>query len=73
LVVYHDGTVLKITYVVIGLLASLAPILSIWVLTKMHTMRARLWTIAGFNVGIALSLQLFTEAKRTDIFSVTAA
>ncbi|KAF2439438.1 hypothetical protein P171DRAFT_369901 [Karstenula rhodostoma CBS 690.94] len=73
MVVYHDSTVLKITYSIIGILAGLAPILSILVLTKLHTLKARLWTIAMFNVGIALSLQLFTEAKRTDIFAVTAA
>lgn len=70
---YYDDSVRKITYGIVGIFAGLAPILSIFVLSQLHTMKARLWTIAAFNVGIALSLQLFTRAERTDIFAVTAA
>ncbi|KAJ4350371.1 uncharacterized protein N0V89_008992 [Didymosphaeria variabile] len=73
MVTYKDRTIHRATYIIIGTLAGLAPILSIIVLTKLHTMKARLWTTAVFNVGIAFSLQLFTEAKRMDIFAVTAA
>ncbi|KAK7185595.1 hypothetical protein PSPO01_08281 [Paraphaeosphaeria sporulosa] len=36
-------------------------------------LKSRLWAIGGFNLRIALSLQLFTEAKRTETFAVTAA
>lgn len=73
MMLYEDKTVLRFTYVIIGTLAGLAPILSIMVLSKLHTIKARLWVAATFNIGIALSLQLFTEAKRMDIFAVTAA
>ncbi|KAF1950479.1 hypothetical protein CC80DRAFT_577070 [Byssothecium circinans] len=71
--VYYDDTVLKITLWMTSLVASLIPVASILVLREFHTDQQKLGVIAGFNVLITLCLLLFTEARRTDIFAVTAA
>lgn len=73
LVWYGEGTLRRITLLVTTALASLLPILSIVILYHVHPMKARLGIIAAFNVLISFCLALFTSAKRTDIFAVTAA
>ncbi|KAF1950594.1 hypothetical protein CC80DRAFT_554142 [Byssothecium circinans] len=55
------------------IIASLAPVVSIIVLTTISSLRGRLGTIAAFNVLVAVFLTLLTDARRTDVFSVTAA
>jgi hypothetical protein len=70
---YHDATVLRATLWITSFVASLLPILSIIVLIHLETLKAKLWTIAGFNVLISFCLNMFTEASRKDAFAVTAA
>jgi hypothetical protein len=73
--IYHDNTVLRITFVLTSALASLLPLASIIALNAFgeHHTAAKLGTIAAFMVFSAVCLTLFTEARRTDVFSVTAA
>ncbi|KAF2734792.1 hypothetical protein EJ04DRAFT_436405 [Polyplosphaeria fusca] len=73
LVGYQDKTVLRITYWVTNLFASLMPIASIVVLHLVRPMSARLSIIAAFNVALCIGLSGLTSAKRSEIFAVTAA
>ena len=70
---YEDTHVLKITYAITSILASLIPIASITVLYYIHSMPARLGVISAFNVLLSLCLVAFTNAKRAEIFAITAA
>lgn len=70
---YEDTTVFKITYWITSIVASLIPILSIVILYKVNSMKARLGIIAGFNVLISICLSGLTNAKRSEIFAITAA
>lgn len=69
---YYDSKVLKITYWITSILASLVPILSIIVLYSIHSMPKRLGMIAAFNVLISICLVAFTSAKRVEVFAVAA-
>jgi hypothetical protein len=68
----RDNRVFKITQWLTSSLASAVPVISIAVLDRIKTREARIGTIAAFNVLLAVCLIIFTEAKRTDIFAVTA-
>ncbi|KAF1967562.1 hypothetical protein BU23DRAFT_542456 [Bimuria novae-zelandiae CBS 107.79] len=70
---YEDTKVLKITYWMTSIVASLIPISSIVILYTVHSMPARLGIIAGFNVLISICLSGLTSAKRAEVFAVTAA
>lgn len=69
----RDDRIFRVTMWITSLIASAFPIISIAVLNQIHLMSNRITVIAAFNVLIALCLMHFTEAKRTEIFSVTAA
>lgn len=76
---YYDSSVLKITFALTSILASLLPIASITVLVALsprpmdRALRTQIGSVAAFNVFISLCLTIFTDAKRTDVFAVTAA
>lgn len=72
-VVYYDRSVLKWTFWMTSILASLMPIASIVVLISVKSLPGRVAVIAAFNVLISICLTVFTDAKRTDCFAVTAA
>ena len=71
--VIYDSSVHRATLWMTSIFASLLPIASILVLTNLQTLKAKLGTIAAFNVLISVCLTIFTDAKRIDIFAVTAA
>jgi hypothetical protein len=73
MVVYSNGKLLRITYWITSTLASLLPVSSIIILYFVRSMLARLTVIAGFNVIFSLCLLGFTNARRSEIFAVTAA
>jgi hypothetical protein len=70
---YEDSTIYRITYWITSILASLIPIVSISVLYCVHSMPARLAIIAAFNVLVSVCLMGFANAKRAEVFAVTAA
>lgn len=70
---YEDGKIMQITYWLTSVIASLLPIGSIVILYKVHSMAARLGIIAAFNVLVSLCLSAFTNAKRAEVFAITAA
>ncbi|KAF2690764.1 hypothetical protein K458DRAFT_473865 [Lentithecium fluviatile CBS 122367] len=69
---YEDATVLKITYWIMSILASLILIAFIVVLYCVPSMPTRLDVISAFNVLISVSLIAFTNAKRAEVFAITA-
>lgn len=69
----HDETIFGLTFWFTSGIASILPVVSIILLVKMESLNGRLGLIATFNVIISLCLTLFTEARRTDVFAVTAA
>jgi len=71
--IYYDSTVLRATSWITCILASLLPIASIIVLTHLRTLNTKLWVIAAFNVFTSVCLRTLTDAKRAEIFAVTAA
>lgn len=72
-VVIYDSVIMRVTFWITSIIASMIPIASIVVLLHLNSRAARLGAIAGFNVLITVCLSLFTEARRTDCFAVTAA
>jgi hypothetical protein len=70
---YEDTNIQRVTYWITNILASLIPIASIVVLSSVHSLSGRLATIASFNVLISICLSVFTGAKRSEVFAVTAA
>jgi hypothetical protein len=71
--VYYDSTVLKLTFILTSAMAALIPVASILVLLQLKSRTAKMCAIAAFNVLISVILTFFTDAKRTDVFSVNAA
>ncbi|KAI4675045.1 uncharacterized protein J4E88_007949 [Alternaria novae-zelandiae] len=71
--VYYDTTVLRATSWMTSILASLLPIASILILLHLETLSTKLWVIGAFNVLLSVCLRTLTEAKRAEVFAVTAA
>jgi hypothetical protein len=69
----HDETVYKLRFWLTSTIAAIMPVLSILLLVKMETLNGRLGIIAAFNVLVSICLTFSTEARRTDVFAVTAA
>ena len=70
---YEDSTIYRVTYWFTSILASLIPIASIVVLYRVQSMPARLGIITAFNVLVSVCLMGFANAKRAEVFAVTAA
>ncbi|KAH4116562.1 hypothetical protein HBH47_166270 [Parastagonospora nodorum] len=69
----REDRVFRITLWTTCIVASMMRVLSIVVLTRLKEANERLGVIAGFNALLSVCLLWFTDAKRTDIFAVTAA
>ncbi|OCK94898.1 uncharacterized protein K441DRAFT_559211 [Cenococcum geophilum 1.58] len=70
---YNDDSLLRITFWITTVVASLLPVASISILYCVHSILARLAIIAAFNVVVSVCLTGFTAAKRMDVFAVAAA
>jgi hypothetical protein len=70
---YEDSTIYRITYWITSILASLIPIASIVALYYVRSMPAKLATIAAFNVLVSVCLMGLANAKRAEVFAITAA
>lgn len=73
LIKYNYRTLARSTALTTTMIACLLPILSISALYSIRSMKARLGAIAAFNVLLSVCLDVFTTAKRVEIFGVTAA
>ncbi|OCL08141.1 hypothetical protein AOQ84DRAFT_293747 [Glonium stellatum] len=72
-IIYLNNKLLRITYWITSIIASILPVSSIVILYCVKSMLARLAIIAGFNIIVSLCLLSFTDAKRSEAFAVTAA
>jgi len=70
---YKDSTIFKITYLLTSIVASLISVISIIVLYRINSTKARLGVIAAFNILMTLCLVGMTKAKRSEVFTVTTA
>ena len=71
--VYYDTTVIKITLWFSSMIAAVLPIASILVLIQLNSLKAKLCTIAAFNVCMSFCLTFIANAKRAEVFAVTSA
>jgi hypothetical protein len=69
---YKTSSLLRITYWVTTIVASLLPIASITTLYFVKPMVFKLAIMAGLNVFVSICLLSFTTAKRSEIFAVSA-
>ncbi|KAH7401788.1 hypothetical protein DE146DRAFT_754398 [Phaeosphaeria sp. MPI-PUGE-AT-0046c] len=69
----EDSRVLRITYWITSILASLIPITSIAILYQVQSMSARLGIIAVFNMLLSICLVGLANANRAEVFAITAA
>lgn len=70
---YNHELWLRYTSSSITVVACLLPVLFISVLCSVHTTKWRLLAIGCFNILSSVCLDLFTTARRVEIFAVTAA
>jgi hypothetical protein len=70
---YDDEKLLRLTYFVTTVSASLIPIISVIALYYVKTMSARLSLVTVFMFLFAANLTYFASAKRIDVFVATAA
>jgi hypothetical protein len=73
LIEYEYLTWMRCTNMITAVIACLLPVLFISVLSSIQSMRWRLTAIACFNILSTICLNVFTTAKRVEIFAVTAA
>jgi hypothetical protein len=68
-----DHRVFRLTLWITSIIASMMPVVSIVILIKLKDLSTRLGMIAVFNLILSVYLLVFTDAKRMDVFAVTAA
>jgi hypothetical protein len=73
IIYYDDEKLLRLTYFVTTVSASLIPIISVIALYYVTTVSARLSLVAVFMFLFAANLTYFASAKRIDVFIATAA
>ena len=69
---YRDDTISTITFWLTCFIASVLPVVAIIALVNIPSLAQRLAAIAVFNGIVSLCLGWFTEARRTDVFAITA-
>ncbi|RMZ67702.1 phthalate transporter [Pyrenophora seminiperda CCB06] len=69
----REDRVFMITLWITSVIASMLPVVSIIILVTLEKLDQRLAVIAALNALLTVCLLVFTDAKRTEIFSVTAA
>ncbi len=72
-VAYEDTTIYRITYCITSIVATLIPLVSIVVLYCVRPMPARFAIMSAFNVLLSICLMAFANAKRAEVFAITAA
>jgi hypothetical protein len=70
---FKEKTILRITYWITTIVASILPSTSVIVLYIIKSTWGRIGTLVGFNLAVSVCLILFTSAKRAEVFAVTVA
>jgi hypothetical protein len=71
--IHEDGIIVRVTLWITTVFASLIPVASVVMLYIVHSVPARLGMIGIFNFIVSVALSIFTGAKRSEIFAVSAA
>ncbi|KAH4029310.1 hypothetical protein HBH70_238340 [Parastagonospora nodorum] len=71
--VYYGSSVLNITKWITSILASMLPVASILVLSKLQARNTKLGVLVAFNFVFTVCLTVCTKAKRAEVFAITAA
>ncbi|KAF5547725.1 hypothetical protein FMEXI_5051 [Fusarium mexicanum] len=72
LVSYSENTLMRASNLFTVIVSSALPVLTIFALNSLHTTAQRIGLTVGFTVLFAVILELFTNAKRVEIFAATA-
>ncbi|KAK0650447.1 hypothetical protein QBC41DRAFT_238785 [Cercophora samala] len=70
---YTDEGIFRVLKVLCTIVASLLPIIGIYVLWRIQTMEERIGAVAGLTALFSFSLSLLTSAHVKDVFAATAA
>lgn len=73
LVNYEDLKIVDTARLMSTVLASVLPTLSIVILYFIRSLIGRLGALVGFSTLFAISVAVFTNARRVEVFSATAA
>lgn len=71
-VIYKDSTIVKFSNVLVTIIASILPPITILVLNALSTTIERIIVTVAFTALFALVLACFTSAKRVEILAATA-
>lgn len=69
---YSSPGISKISGIIATILASVLPVLTIYVLNQLSSANLRLGVTAAFTAAFAFIINVFSSAKRVDIFMATA-
>jgi hypothetical protein len=70
---YNDQSIFRVTLFITCMIASGIPIVSTGVLSTMTGLAARIGTVGAFSVLFSICLMIFTDARRAEIFALSAA
>ncbi|KAK4197119.1 hypothetical protein QBC40DRAFT_286026, partial [Triangularia verruculosa] len=70
---YTNEGIFRVLKLLCTLVASLLPVLGIFVLNRIKTMESRIGAVAAFTALFSFSLSLLTSAHVKDVFAATAA
>ena len=70
---YEGQTFLRVTYWITNIIATVLPSASIIILYCIKSTWVRLAVLAVFNLLVSICLTVFTTAKRSEVFALTAA
>ena len=69
---YSSPSISRISNIITIILASILPVLSIYVLDQLSTVNQRIWVSAALTAAFAFTIAVFSSARRVDIFLATA-
>lgn len=70
---FKDTSLIRITGIFTSIIASALPVLSIVILYFVKSLTSRIGVIALFNFVLSFCMTIFTKAKRSEIFAISAA
>lgn len=69
---YSSPSISRVSNIITIILASILPVLTIYVLNQLSTVNQRIGVTAAFTAAFAFTIAVFSSARRFDIFLATA-
>lgn len=69
---YSNASINRVSNIITTILASIMPVLNIYVLNQLSTVNQQIGVTAAFSAAFACTIALFSSARRVDIFLATA-